>query len=287
MANNIPEPEANNSDWLKLDDALKKYALAIITIGSIGITLLLGPQVLYFIIGVGAITAFAVYPDIDPEYSLWGSLFGAVYAGPLGLLAGGVLGYYIGQKYEKTLRVINTVAAPVHTVMNIPTQIKNGIKSIGNAFVNGFSRANEGARQFFENEAENVTHVVANPAPAAPIVHQPKMTRAQARTAKAKAIQQTKIKAKSAPVIANPATATVAPIEPISPGALKRTWHMLTQVWNAANEFYGRELDMYNDVTQNEKKAAPLLLSQRVNKKTQESFPTTTKRRSRMPMTIM
>ncbi|MGD9591357.1 MAG: hypothetical protein AB7V32_02430, partial [Candidatus Berkiella sp.] len=127
MANETQAIVLSNSDWLKVDDALKKYALAIITIASLGVTLLLGPQALYFVIGVGAIATFAIYPDIDPEYSLWGAIFGAMYAGPLGLLAGAFMGYYLGQKYEKARRAVDKIATPINTILNIPTSIKNSV----------------------------------------------------------------------------------------------------------------------------------------------------------------
>ncbi len=145
----VPNNPSTQRDWTKFDAALKRYIVAGVIGCSLVIALLFGPQALYLVIGIGAVGAFAIYPEIDPEWVLWGGTIGALCAGPLAIIPGGLLGYYVGQKYNQFLNkmealnsAVDSVKSGIETVRAAPSSIKSKFKNIWGDVADYFKRPN-------------------------------------------------------------------------------------------------------------------------------------------------
>ncbi len=148
----IPNNASTQRDWTKFDATLKRYIVAGVIGCSLVIALLFGPQALYLVIGIGAVGAFAIYPEIDPEWVLWGSTIGALCAGPLAIIPGGLLGYYVGQKYNQFLNkmealnsAVDSVKSGIETVKSAPSNIKSKFKNIWGSIGSYFDRTKTAA----------------------------------------------------------------------------------------------------------------------------------------------
>ncbi len=123
------------------DASIKKYALIGLGVASLGIAGFFGLQALYLSATVGALGAYAIFPEkvgkfvTDNRPMLIGGAIGFLWAGPLGMLALGWLGNIAAQTYQhathkadELLNAVNYAAEPVRIVESAPRSLWNSFK---------------------------------------------------------------------------------------------------------------------------------------------------------------
>ncbi len=123
------------------DASIKKYALIGLGVASLGIAGFFGLQALYLSATVGALGAYAIFPEkvgkfvTDNRPTLIGGAIGFLWAGPLGMLALGWLGNIAAQTYQhatqkadELLNAVNYAAEPVRIFESAPRSLWNSFK---------------------------------------------------------------------------------------------------------------------------------------------------------------
>ncbi len=177
--NQGPQADPVHAGWLKFDDEIKKYGLLTIAIASVVITATFGPQVLYLLLGLGGVAAFALYPNMNPERIIYGSVAGLLMVGPtfgpLGLIGGAALGHYLGKRYDQlsqkadqVVTAVGMVTAPIKAIGNAPSSIVSGLKSTWQATKSGVASFYNHVHEVLEEELDKQADLPVAPVPVSP-----------------------------------------------------------------------------------------------------------------------
>lgn len=147
----------NNANHSNRGNSLKKIAATTGAVLVGGLAYLYGIPAIYLGVSVGAIGAYQLYQERATTWFeknqplLLGGSLGFLYAGPLGMLAGGWLGHYINQKINAATQAVNHVVETVRPV-TAPFSIAN--KTAKNV-VGGLKKGYQTAANWLFNEGES------------------------------------------------------------------------------------------------------------------------------------